>query len=227
MHLQCSTQFKQSFSLTLQMPNLWSHHQSQLSEARLPQCKVGTESPISPDPSLFCVDSLFSWVAKTIARPKHLSPWSLNLPFKYIITSWFLYPLLLGAPLPLGALRVRVVCLCMVNPALLSVNMTFARRRVRFQCNLETKVTQKIKRNNLFWISDAKEVDMLNGLLLQTRRSRVHLQYLRQFHQAGWQHDFAGKGSLDSDILLFQCHDFIAVTVSLKAASFQQLLTYN
>jgi len=39
------------------------------------------------------------------------------LPFKYIITSLFLYPLLLGAPLPLGALRVRVVCLW-VNPAL-------------------------------------------------------------------------------------------------------------
>ena len=44
---------------------------------------------------------------------------SLNLPFKYIITSLFHYPLLLGAPLPLGALRVRVVCLW-VNPALLS-----------------------------------------------------------------------------------------------------------
>ena len=50
---------------------------------------------------------------------------SLNLPLKYIITSLFLYPLLLGAPLPLGALRVRVVCLW-VNPALvlLLFNMT-------------------------------------------------------------------------------------------------------
>jgi len=43
---------------------------------------------------------------------------SLNLPFEYIITSLFLYPLLLGAPLPLGALHVGVVCLW-VNPALL------------------------------------------------------------------------------------------------------------
>jgi len=59
MHLQCSTQFKKSFSLTLQMQNIWSHHQSQLSEARLPQCKVETDSPISPDPSLFCKVSLF------------------------------------------------------------------------------------------------------------------------------------------------------------------------
>ena len=42
---------------------------------------------------------------------------SLNLFCKCIITSLFLYPLLLGAPLPLGALRVRVVCLW-VNPAL-------------------------------------------------------------------------------------------------------------
>ena len=42
---------------------------------------------------------------------------SLNLSFKYIITSLFFYPVLLGAPLPLGALRVRVVCLW-VNPAL-------------------------------------------------------------------------------------------------------------
>ena len=42
---------------------------------------------------------------------------SLNLPFKYIITSLFLYSLLLGAPLPLGALCVRVVCLW-VNLAL-------------------------------------------------------------------------------------------------------------
>ena len=41
----------------------------------------------------------------------------LNLPFKYVITSLFLYPLLFGAPSPLGALRVRVVCLW-VNPAL-------------------------------------------------------------------------------------------------------------
>ena len=32
-------------------------------------------------------------------------------------TSLILYPLLLGAPLPLGALRMRVVCLW-VNPAL-------------------------------------------------------------------------------------------------------------
>jgi len=46
---------------------------------------------------------------------------SLNLPFKYIITSLFLYALLLGDPLPLGALRVRVVCLW-VNPALVVVS---------------------------------------------------------------------------------------------------------
>jgi len=40
------------------------------------------------------------------------------LSFKYIITSLlFFYPVWLGAPLPLGALRVRVVCLW-VNPAL-------------------------------------------------------------------------------------------------------------
>jgi len=39
---------------------------------------------------------------------------SLNLSFKYFI---IFYPVLLGAPLPLGALRVRVVCLW-VNPAL-------------------------------------------------------------------------------------------------------------
>jgi len=44
---------------------------------------------------------------------------SLNLSFKYIITSLFFYPVLLGAPLPLGALRVRIVCLW-VNPALLT-----------------------------------------------------------------------------------------------------------
>jgi len=53
---------------------------------------------------------------------------SLNLPFKYIITSLFLYPLLLGAPLPLGALRVRVVCLW-VNPAL-NLLYTVAHRNV-------------------------------------------------------------------------------------------------
>ena len=40
---------------------------------------------------------------------------SLNLSFKYYFIIF--YPVLLGAPLPLGALRVRVVCLW-VNPAL-------------------------------------------------------------------------------------------------------------
>ena len=53
---------------------------------------------------------------------------SLNLPFKYKITSLFLYPLLLGAPLPLGALRVRVVCLW-VNPALHPCNILRDNRR--------------------------------------------------------------------------------------------------
>ena len=41
-----------------------------------------------------------------------------EIKYIYIITSLFLYLLLLGAALPLGALRVRVVCLW-PNPALL------------------------------------------------------------------------------------------------------------
>ena len=62
LQLQCSTQFKKSFSLTLLMQNLWSRLQSQLSEACLRQGRVETENPISPDPSLFCTGSWFSWV---------------------------------------------------------------------------------------------------------------------------------------------------------------------
>jgi len=62
-------------------------------------------------PDLFIIEHLSKAEAHILALR------SLNLPFKYIITSLFLYPLLLGAPLPLGALRVRVVCLW-VNPAL-------------------------------------------------------------------------------------------------------------
>jgi len=62
-------------------------------------------------PDLFIIDHLSKAEAHILALRR------LNLPFKYIITSLFLYPLLLGAPLPLGALRVRVVCLW-VNPAL-------------------------------------------------------------------------------------------------------------
>jgi len=53
------TLFKKSFSLTLLMQNLWLRLQNQLSEACLPQCRVETESPISPDPSLFCTGSWF------------------------------------------------------------------------------------------------------------------------------------------------------------------------
>jgi len=56
---------------------------------------------------------------------------SLNLPFKYIITSLFLYPLLLGVPLPVGALRVRTVCLW-VNPALTAGVVMCA---TQHQCN--------------------------------------------------------------------------------------------
>jgi len=60
LQLQCSTQFKKkSFSLTVLMQNLWPRLQSQLSEACLSQCRVQTESPISPDPSLFCTGSWF------------------------------------------------------------------------------------------------------------------------------------------------------------------------
>ena len=62
-------------------------------------------------PDLFIIEHLSKAEAHILALR------SLNFPFKYIITSLFLYPLLLGAPLPLGALRVRVVCLW-VNPAL-------------------------------------------------------------------------------------------------------------
>ena len=62
-------------------------------------------------PDLFIIEHLSKAEAHILAL------WSLNLPFKYIITSLFLYPLLLGAPLSLGALHVRVVCLW-ANPAL-------------------------------------------------------------------------------------------------------------
>ena len=62
-------------------------------------------------PDMFIIEHLSKAEAHILALR------SLNLPFKYIITSLFLYPLLLGAPLPLGALRVRVVCLW-VNLAL-------------------------------------------------------------------------------------------------------------
>lgn len=65
-------------------------------------------------PDLFIIEHLSKAEAHILALR------SLNLPFKYIITSLFLYPLLLGAPLPLGALRVRVVCLW-VNPALIGL----------------------------------------------------------------------------------------------------------
>jgi len=41
------------------MQNRWSRLQSQLSEACLPQCRVETESPISPNTSLFCTGSWF------------------------------------------------------------------------------------------------------------------------------------------------------------------------
>ena len=41
------TLFKKSFSLTLQMQNLWSRLHSQLSEACLPQCRVETQSKLS------------------------------------------------------------------------------------------------------------------------------------------------------------------------------------
>jgi len=44
------------------MQNLWSRLQSQQSEACLPQWRIETESPISPDPSLFCTSSWFFWV---------------------------------------------------------------------------------------------------------------------------------------------------------------------
>jgi len=53
LQLQCSIQFKKSFSLTLLMQNLWSRLQSQLTEACLHQRRVETESLISPDLSLF------------------------------------------------------------------------------------------------------------------------------------------------------------------------------
>ena len=46
-HLQCSPQFKKAVSLTLLMQNLWSRHQSQLSEACLPQWRVEIESNLS------------------------------------------------------------------------------------------------------------------------------------------------------------------------------------
>jgi len=62
LQLQCRTQSKKSFFLTLLMQNLWSRLQSQLSEACLPQCRVETDNPISPDPSLFCTGSWFFWV---------------------------------------------------------------------------------------------------------------------------------------------------------------------
>jgi len=62
LQLQCSTQSKKSFSLTLLMQNLWSRFKSQLSEECLRQYRVETESPISPDPSLFCTGSWLSWV---------------------------------------------------------------------------------------------------------------------------------------------------------------------
>ena len=62
-------------------------------------------------PDLFIIEHLSKAEAHILALR------SLNLPFKYIITSLFLYSLLLGAPLPLGALCVRVVCLW-VNLAL-------------------------------------------------------------------------------------------------------------
>jgi len=54
------------------MQNLWSRLQLQR-EACLPQCRVQTESPISPDPSLFCMGSWFFWVQCASIDGKWLS----------------------------------------------------------------------------------------------------------------------------------------------------------
>ena len=65
-----------------------------------------------------CTKFIFLWVFFPVLwnwQPDMRTD-SLNLPFKCIITSLFLYPLLLGA------LRVRIVCLW-VNPALLTREM--------------------------------------------------------------------------------------------------------
>jgi len=96
-------------------------------------------------PDMFIIEHLSKAEAHILALR------SLNLPFKYIITLLFLYPLLLGAPLPLGALRVRVVCLW--------VNLALETGSIETQTNADCQPLHQVSRKRLH-----RRLAILSGL---------------------------------------------------------------